>query len=76
MTGAKAAQPTTHNRDTYNYEQDALYQMNEQDHQNLKLYQERLVAKQQVKSEEVAIGKRVETETASVSVPVEKESGL
>jgi len=76
-TDTSAAQPTTptYNRDTYNYQQDAsLYQMNEQDHQNLKLYQERLVAnKQRVKSGEVAIGKHVETETARVSVPIEKE---
>jgi uncharacterized protein (TIGR02271 family) len=76
-TDTSAAQPTTptYNRDTYNYQQDAsLYQMNEQDHQNLKLYQERLIAnKQRVKSGEVAIGKHVETETARVSVPIEKE---
>lgn len=40
----------------------------------LKLYEERLVAdKQREKTGEVAIGKRVETETARVSVPVEKE---
>ena len=75
MTGRASQPPTTYNRDTYNYEQDAsLYQMNEQDHQNLKLYQERLIAnKQRVKSGEVAIGKHVETETARVSVPIEKE---
>ena len=80
-TDAIAAQPITqpttptYNRDTYNYDQDAsLYQLNEQDHQNLRLYQERLVAnKQRVKSGEVAIGKHVETETARVSVPIEKE---
>lgn len=75
---AMAAQPAvtpTYNRDTYNYNQDAsLYNLNEQDHQTLKLYQERLVAnKQRVKSGEVAIGKHVETETARVAVPVEKE---
>ncbi len=75
MTGSMADQPSTYNRDTYDYQQDAsLYQMNDQDHQNLKLYQERLVTnKQRVKSGEVAIGKHVETETARVSVPVEKE---
>lgn len=74
-TGATAAQPSTYSRDTYNYEQDAsLYQTNEQDHQTLRLYQERLVAnKQRVKSGEVAIGKHVETETTRVAVPVEKE---
>lgn len=40
----------------------------------LKLYEERLVAdKQRVKAGEVSVGKHVETETASVAVPVEKE---
>ena len=76
MTGSMAAQPTpAYNRDSYTYEQDAsLYNLNEQDHQSLRLYQERLVAnKQRVKTGEVAIGKHVETETARVSVPVEKE---
>jgi len=75
---AMAAQPAvtpTYNRDTYDYKQDAsLYDLDEQNHQTLKLYQERLVAnKQRVKSGEVAIGKHVETETATVAVPVEKE---
>ena len=73
MTGATAAQP--YDRDTYTYQQDAsLYDLNDQNHQSLKLYQERLVAnKKRVKSGEVTIGKRVETETAKVSVPIEKE---
>ena len=75
---AMAAQPAvtpTYNRDTYDYKQDAsLYDLDDQNHQTLKLYQERLVAnKQRVKSGEVAIGKHVETETATVAVPVEKE---
>jgi uncharacterized protein (TIGR02271 family) len=40
----------------------------------IKLYEERLVAnKNREKVGEVAIGKRVETETARVAVPVEKE---
>lgn len=40
----------------------------------IKLYEERLVAnKQRVKAGEVSIGKHVETQTAQVSVPVEKE---
>jgi uncharacterized protein (TIGR02271 family) len=48
--------------------------MNEQEHQKLRLYEERLVAnKIRRQTGEVAIGKRVETETARVSVPVEKE---
>lgn len=78
MTSGMAVQPAvtpTYNRDTYDYKQDAsLYDLDEQNHQTLKLYQERLVAnKQRVKSGEVAIGKHVETETATVAVPVEKE---
>ena len=41
---------------------------------NIKLYEERLVAdKKRAKTGEVAIGKHVETETAKVSVPIEKE---
>lgn len=41
---------------------------------NIKLYEERLVVdKEREKAGEVAIGKRVETQTAQVSVPVEKE---
>lgn len=65
----------TTNRETYNYQQDAsLYDMNEQDHQTLRLYEERLIAnKRRQKTGEVAIGKHVETETARVAVPVEKE---
>jgi uncharacterized protein (TIGR02271 family) len=40
----------------------------------LKLYEERLVAdKQRVKAADVTVGKHVETETARVSVPVERE---
>ena len=42
--------------------------------QSLKLYEERLVAnKERFRTGTVTIGKRVETETATVSVPVEKE---
>ncbi len=62
-----------HNSYTYEHEP-SLYQMNEQDHQKLRLYEERLVAnKSRHKTGDVAIGKRIETETARVSVPVEKE---
>jgi uncharacterized protein (TIGR02271 family) len=75
---ASAPLPTStgaYDRDTYNYDHEpALYDLNEQNHQNLKLYEERLVAnKTRQKTGEVAIGKRVETETANVSVPIEKE---
>ncbi|MBD2034127.1 DUF2382 domain-containing protein [Leptolyngbya sp. FACHB-321] len=62
-------------RDGYRYEQDpALYGMNERDHQSLKLYEERLIAhKRRQKTGEVAVGKHVETEPATVQVPVAKE---
>lgn len=44
------------------------------ENQSIKLYEERLVAdKHRVKTGEVMIGKHVETETAQVVVPVEKE---
>lgn len=44
------------------------------DHQSVKLYEERLVAdKKQVKIGEVVIEKHVETQTAHISVPVNKE---
>ncbi|MCG6136107.1 MAG: DUF2382 domain-containing protein [Nostoc sp. LLA-1] len=71
---APAPKPT-YDRNTYTYEKEPdLYDMSEQNHQNLKLYEERLVAnKTRVKTGEVAIGKHVETTQAQVSVPVEKE---
>lgn len=69
---AKAA---GYDRNTYTYEQEPqLYQMNDREHHKFRLYEERLVAeKSRHKAGEVAIGKRVETETARVSVPTEKE---
>ncbi|PSB17915.1 DUF2382 domain-containing protein [Phormidesmis priestleyi ULC007] len=69
-TTQKAVTPSVHH-----YEQDPdLYAVNDTQHQSLKLYEERLIAnKQRQKTGEVAIGKHVETETARVSVPVEKE---
>lgn len=72
-TSGFISEPVT--RDTYSYQNEPeLYGMNDQDHQSLKLYEERLVAnKRRMKTGEVAIGKHVETETARVSVPVEKE---
>lgn len=65
----------TYDRDTYNYQQDAsLYDLNDQNHQTFKLYEERLIAnKNRIKTGEVAVGKHIETETARVSVPIEKE---
>ncbi|MEG3927119.1 DUF2382 domain-containing protein [Microcoleus sp. D3_18a_C4] len=64
-----------YDRDTYTYDKEPqLYQMNEQDHQKLKLYEERLVAdKTRRKTGEVIIGKQVETKTVQLQLPVEKE---
>lgn len=66
---------STYDRNTYNYEHDrSLYDTDEQNHQKIKLYEERLLTtKQRQKTGEVAVGKHVETETARVSVPIEKE---
>ncbi|MBW4563008.1 MAG: DUF2382 domain-containing protein [Mojavia pulchra JT2-VF2] len=68
-------QPAIYDRDTYSYDQEpSLYNVNEQDGQTLKLYEERLIAnKQRRKAGEVTIGKHVETDTARVAIPVEKE---
>ncbi|MEH1834997.1 MAG: DUF2382 domain-containing protein [Nostoc sp.] len=68
----------TYDRDTYNYQQEpALYGLNEQDHQTFKLYEERLIAnKQRIKTGEVTVGKHIETETARITVPIQKERVL
>ncbi|TAE57598.1 MAG: DUF2382 domain-containing protein [Nostocales cyanobacterium] len=65
----------TFESDKYEYEQEPrLYGLNEEYHQNIRLYQERLIAsKHRVKTGEVVIGKHIETETQSVSIPIEKE---
>jgi uncharacterized protein (TIGR02271 family) len=76
VAGATAGRNApSYDRDTYNYAQDAdLYDTSTHEDQTFKLYEERLVAgTQRRKSGEVAIGKHVETETARVAVPVEKE---
>ncbi|MBD2412369.1 photosystem reaction center subunit H [Nostoc calcicola FACHB-389] len=64
--------------DTYNYQKEpALYELNEQYHQTFRLYEERLIAnKHRVKTGEVAVGKHIETETARVTVPIQKERVL
>lgn len=71
VAAAVAAQPA-HDRDSYTYDRDAsLYQPQDQ---KIKLYEERVVTnKNRQKTGEVAIGKKVETQTAQVSVPIEKE---
>jgi uncharacterized protein (TIGR02271 family) len=76
--GGATYQPTTtpiYDRDRYSYEHEpSLYGLNEQDHQTLRLYEERLIAtKRRQKTGEVAIGKHVETETARIAIPVETE---
>lgn len=62
-------------RNSYAYERDPdLYELNERDHQKLKLYEERLVIeKRRQKAGEVSIRKQVNAETARISVPIEKE---
>ncbi|HEY9299016.1 MAG TPA: YsnF/AvaK domain-containing protein, partial [Phormidium sp.] len=69
------APDTTYDRQAYTYEKEpAMYQTNVQDHQELKLYEERLVAStSRRKAGEVTIGKHIETETVKTTVPVEKE---
>ena len=64
--------------DSYNYDREpSLYNHTEAHadaNQNLKLYEERLIAnKERFRAGTVTVGKRVETESATVSVPVEKE---
>ena len=73
-TAATAAQPA-YDRNNYSYDRDAsLYRANEGNNQRIKLYEERLLTtKNRVKTGEVAIGKHIETETAQVAVPIEKE---
>ncbi len=64
-----------YDRDSYKYEKEPdLYGLTEQNHPNLKLYQERLVSsKTRQKAGEAVVSKRVETETARASVGIEKE---
>ncbi len=64
--------------DTYNYHKEpGLYELNEQYHQTFRLYEERLIAnKHRVKTGEVAVSKHIETETARVTVPIQKERVL
>lgn len=69
------SRPAPSDRKTYTYEHEpSLYLMNEQDHQKLRLYEERLVVnKSRRQTGDVTVGKRIETEIARASVPVEKE---
>lgn len=59
---------------TYVHDDDDLYASSEANLGSLKLYEERLVAeKQRQKNGAVSVGKRVETQQKTISVPVEKE---
>lgn len=71
---APAAQ-SSYDPNSYDYEKEPdMYQIDEGNQQRLRLYEERLItSKERAKTGEVAVGKRVETETAKVSVPVDKE---
>ena len=75
-TGTVASDaPLNYDRNTYTYDHDPeLYDLNDNNHQNLRLYEERLIAnKTRAQTGEVAFSKRIETETAKVSMPIEKE---
>jgi uncharacterized protein (TIGR02271 family) len=65
-------------RDTSNYQKEpALYGLNEQSDQTFRLYEERLIAsKHRIKTGEVTVGKHIETETAHITVPIQKERVL
>ncbi|MEC4985154.1 MAG: DUF2382 domain-containing protein [Oscillatoria sp. PMC 1068.18] len=66
---------TRYDRHQYQYDREPeLYGMSEIDHRKFKLYEERLVANKSCRQAgEVEINKRVKTETAHASIPVEKE---
>lgn len=66
---------STYTTDTYRYDYEpGLYGVEGQEEKTLKLYEERLLTnKERHKAGEVTVGKRVESETAQVSVPIEKE---
>ena len=72
---ASGGSTPTYDRNSYTYDRDQdLYDTSAHPEQTIKLYEERLVAsKQRRKAGEVGIGKHVETETARVAVPIEKE---
>lgn len=60
-------------RNTYDYDCDpGLYAMNDQDHQLLKFYQERLIVDRN-RAEQEAINKREDTQTAQSSISAETE---
>ncbi len=68
-------QTTPYTRNDYSYDYDPdLYNIRQKEHGVIKLYEERLVANKGVhKVGDVTVSKKVETETARASVPIEKE---
>ncbi len=78
VAGATPVSGRAYTNETYSYEDhDAdLYTVPETERANqpIRLYEERLIAgKDRYKAGDVRVGKHVETETTSVSIPVEKE---
>lgn len=69
------AQKAAYTSDNYDYvNEPELYQTTAKEHGTIKLYEERLIAdKQRQRAGNVIVGKTVETETAEVNVPVERE---
>ena len=65
----------TSSRPNYDYHQDpSLYNLDPDNHQTLKLYEERLVTnKKRQQTGEVVLAKHVETQIASISLPLEKD---
>ncbi len=73
-SGYSTEQPRSNDRNSYYDTDPNLYGMSEQNHQTLRLYEENLIAgKSRQKTGDVVVGKRVETDTQHVSIPVEKE---
>lgn len=76
-SGYRVGQPQTaaYTPDSYNYTNEPeLYQTTAKEHGTIKLYEERLIAdKHRQKTGDVIVGKTVETETAQVNIPIERE---
>ena len=66
---------TTYERDSYSYDNEPeLYGVSTDRSQTIRLYEEKLVAnKERLEVGEVTIGKKIETETKEVEIPIEKE---
>ena len=71
----RGSQTAEYDSSNYSYDNDSeLYDISADESQTIKLYEEKLVTgKKRHEVGEVAIGKRVETETKEVEIPVEKE---